>query len=112
MTGEYEQAETLLEEAHEINLKIGDTDGIASNDNLFAVLALFRNDPDVRKSCPQRPYEYCKRGLRRVALMIPWTSWQAPPHRGERSVGPRKSGARRLGFAGPLVLTQDETSAI
>jgi ATP/maltotriose-dependent transcriptional regulator MalT len=46
MTGEYEQAETLLEEAHEINLKIEDTDGIASNDNLFAVLALFRNDPD------------------------------------------------------------------
>ena len=46
MTGEYEQTETLLEEAHEINLKIGDTDGIASNNNLFAVLALFRNDPD------------------------------------------------------------------
>ena len=46
MTGEYERAETLLKEAHEINLKIGDTDGIASNDNLFAVLALSRNEPD------------------------------------------------------------------
>ena len=29
----------------------------------------------------------------------------------ERSAGPRESGARRLGFARPLMLSQDETSA-
>ena len=46
MTGEYERAETFLQEALEVHREIGAEDMIAPSINLFGFLALSRNDLD------------------------------------------------------------------